>query len=92
MKSIESNATENDYSILTDYFLNSPINIPISMENKMDSIKTTLKDGIQEWRNEQGLLHRENAPARIYCNGYEEWWENGNFKEIRLGKEGKKCE
>jgi hypothetical protein len=32
---------------------------------------------IIEWRNENGLLHREDGPAIEYLNGDKEWYLNG---------------
>jgi hypothetical protein len=34
-------------------------------------------DGVLEWRDDQGRLHREGAPACVYVNGTEKWYRNG---------------
>jgi hypothetical protein len=39
-------------------------------------------DEYTEWRNEKGLLHREDGPARVYKNGGEEWWVGGKLHRI----------
>ena len=38
---------------------------------------TYFKDSAKIWRNEQSLLHREDGPAVIWPDGYEEWYING---------------
>jgi hypothetical protein len=34
-------------------------------------------DGVLEWRDGEGRLHRDGAPARVYVNGTEEWYRHG---------------
>ena len=32
-----------------------------------------------EWRDEQGRLHRDDGPARIFASGREEWYRHGKL-------------
>lgn len=41
-----------------------------------------LEDGTKEWRVE-GLLHRNNGPARVTASGFEEWYQRD--KKHRVG-------
>jgi hypothetical protein len=38
---------------------------------------TILQDGRQEWRLQNGLLHRLDGPAVIYASGTQAWWLQG---------------
>ncbi len=40
-------------------------------------------DGVLEWRDPRGRLHREDGPARVFPSGREEWFRHG-----RLHREG----
>ncbi len=31
------------------------------------------------WRDEHGLQHRDDGPARIWPNGMQEWWQHGEL-------------
>jgi hypothetical protein len=42
----------------------------------MESIRIKNVDGIF-YRNQDGLNHRENGPAIIFCNGEKKWFING---------------
>ena len=42
----------------------------------MTSIKNVYHHA-DEWRNEDGLLHREDGPAIKWSYGTNEWWQNG---------------
>jgi hypothetical protein len=44
----------------------------------MKSIKTEYAYWV-EYLNEQGLLHREDGPAREYSNGTKAWFINGKL-------------
>ena len=38
----------------------------------------------ESWRNDDGVYHREDGPARTWTHGHKEWWFNGEqlgFKE-----------
>ena len=43
----------------------------------MSSIMTVNEWGDKRWRNERGLLHREDGPAVECVNGSKEWYING---------------
>lgn len=45
----------------------------------MKVTKTISPYGIIEYRNEAGLLHREDGPAKIYQDGTQTWWLNGQL-------------
>ena len=34
-------------------------------------------DGVMEWRDAQGRLHRDDGPARVLPSGREEWYRHG---------------
>jgi hypothetical protein len=36
-------------------------------------------DGVIEWRDEDGELHRAGGPARVFPSGLEEWFRHGAF-------------
>lgn len=36
-----------------------------------------INDGRLEWTDENGQLHREDGPARIWPEGTQEWWFEG---------------
>ncbi|HXS33794.1 MAG TPA: hypothetical protein VN758_08500 [Solirubrobacterales bacterium] len=36
-------------------------------------------DGILEWRDERGELHRVGGPARVFPSGREEWFRRGRL-------------
>jgi hypothetical protein len=36
-------------------------------------------DGVLEWRDAGGRLHREGGPARIFPSGREEWYRQGKL-------------
>jgi hypothetical protein len=35
-----------------------------------------ITDGKEIWKNQQGLLHREDGPAVVYSDGTREWYRN----------------
>ena len=39
----------------------------------------TWANGNQEWRINDYFLHREDGPAILYVNGYQEWWLYGKL-------------
>ena len=41
--------------------------------------KTVLSDGTIEYRNQNGVLHRNDGPAMEKINGSTAWMLNGNF-------------
>ena len=36
-------------------------------------------DGVIEWRDEEGELHRAGAPARVLPSGRDEWFRHGRL-------------
>jgi hypothetical protein len=36
-------------------------------------------DGVIEWRDDDGRLHRQGGPARVSPSGREEWFRHGNL-------------
>lgn len=42
-----------------------------------DDSGTIGPDGTIEWRDEEGRLHREGGPARVFASGREEWFRCG---------------
>jgi len=36
-------------------------------------------DGVIEWRDENGELHRVGGPARVFPSGREEWFRHGRL-------------
>jgi hypothetical protein len=40
---------------------------------------TIAPDGIIEWRDQEGELHRVGAPARVFPSGREEWLRHGRL-------------
>jgi hypothetical protein len=36
-------------------------------------------DGVIEWRDADGRLHRRGGPARVYPSGREEWFRHGKL-------------
>ncbi len=36
-------------------------------------------DGVIEWRDEEGKLHRVDGPARVFPSGREEWLRHGRL-------------
>jgi hypothetical protein len=47
--------------------------------NDHGSNPTVGPDGIAEWRDDEGLLHRDDGPARVYPGGREEWFRHGRL-------------
>lgn len=54
------------------------------------------------WKLPNGLIHREDGPAKIYPSGSEEWWLNGQLHRdngpaiigngyVQYWIKGKKC-
>ena len=43
-------------------------------------------EGVLEWRDDEGRLHRDDAPARVFPSGREEWYRHG--KRHRDPEEG----
>ncbi len=42
-------------------------------------------DGVIEWRDDDGRLHRQGGPAAIYPDGRRIWFENGvKIREERV--------
>jgi hypothetical protein len=39
----------------------------------------TENDEVIEWKNKDGLLHREDGPAREWLDGDKSWWLNGKY-------------
>ena len=39
----------------------------------------TRGDGVVEWRDADGRLHRSGGPARIFPSGREEWYRHGEL-------------
>src|SRR3954469_16273994 len=40
-------------------------------------------EGVLEWRDDHGRLHRDDGPARVFPSGREEWYRQG-----KLNREG----
>jgi hypothetical protein len=36
-------------------------------------------DGVLEWRDDDGELHRTGGPARVFPSGREEWFHHGRL-------------
>jgi len=56
----------------------------------MRKITKTVNHYMTEYRDENGLLHRDDGPAKIYMSGDEEWfikgrkydpWQDENIRE-----------
>ena len=43
----------------------------------LDTNSNIAPDGLKEWRNARGKLHREEGPAVEYPDGSKEWWVDG---------------
>jgi hypothetical protein len=43
------------------------------------AIATVGLDGIAEWRDVEGRLHRDGGPARVHPSGREEWFRHGRL-------------
>ena len=38
--------------------------------------------GTRRYYNDAGRLHREDGPAIVYANGYQEWYQNGRRHRV----------
>ncbi len=55
--------------------------------NNFTSFPTTDENGVTEWRNEKGQLHRDDGPAVEHADGHQEWWYDGK-KSAYTAKRG----
>lgn len=82
--------------VIDDYCIKSVTNkIKFIRELSLDDIKELtngehyvdtdggwITGGYKHFYNKNGQLHRVGGPAAIYPNGRQEYWENGNLKDL----------
>jgi hypothetical protein len=51
--------------------------------NDHGSNPTVGPDGVAEWRDEEGRLHRDDGPARVHPDGRRIWFDEG----VKVGEE-----
>lgn len=45
----------------------------------LESATRTVDDGTETWRDNDGLVHRDDGPAVTYSNGGEIWYQHGKL-------------